>query len=133
MTLPRTGHRSQVVSLWVLFSDQSCSSFTKKYIDVEQNNFNSKFADDAKFGNSIVTDNDKMILQEDLRKISDWSEGWEMTLNVNKCYILQIGTRNQKFECEMNDMKFESVQCVKDLGITIASFQILSTMQRCRR
>ncbi len=53
----------------------------------KKNSFNSKFADDAKFGISIVTDRDCMSLQEDLRKISDWSEGWEMSLNVNKSHI----------------------------------------------
>ncbi len=40
-------------------------------IDFGLNNFVSKFADDAKTGNSIITDYDRMSLQEDLRKISD--------------------------------------------------------------
>ncbi len=39
----------------------------------------------------------------------------------NKCNILQVGTRNIKFEYEMNGAKLESVQCVKDLGVKIAS------------
>ncbi len=47
-------------------------------IDVRLNNFISKFADDTKIGNSIISDHDRMSLQEDLRKISDWSERWEM-------------------------------------------------------
>ncbi len=38
-------------------------------IDVGLNNFISKFADDTKIGNSIITDHDRMSLQEDLRKI----------------------------------------------------------------
>ncbi len=33
-------------------------------------------------------------LQEDLRKISDWSLKWEILLNINKCKLLQIGTKN---------------------------------------
>ncbi len=41
--------------------------------------------------------------------------------NINKCQILQVGTRNQKFEYVMNGVKLESVQCVKHLGVTIAS------------
>ncbi len=53
-------------------------------IDVGPNNFISKFADDTKIGNSIVTDHDRMSLQEDLRNISDWSQRWEMPFNVNK-------------------------------------------------
>ncbi len=93
----------------------------------------SKFADDTKLGNSVITDRDRMSLQEDLRRISEWSQRWEMPFNVNKCQILQVGTRNQNFEYEMNDTKLESVQCVRDLGVTIASSQILPAMQRCRR
>ncbi len=41
-------------------------------IDVGLNNYISKFAADTKIGNSIITDHDRMSLQEDLRKISDW-------------------------------------------------------------
>ncbi len=40
-------------------------------IDVGLNNFISKFADDTKIGNSIITDHDRLSLQEDLRMISD--------------------------------------------------------------
>ncbi len=43
-------------------------------IDVGLNNFISKFADDTKLGNSVITDCDRMSLQEDLRKISEWSQ-----------------------------------------------------------
>ncbi len=62
------------------------------YIDVELNNFAFKFADDTKIGNSIITDHDRMSLQ-DLRKISDWSQRWEMPFAVSKCHILQEGTK----------------------------------------
>ncbi len=89
-------------------------------IDVELNNFVSNFADDTKLGNSVITDRDRMSLQEDLRKISEWSKRWEMPFNVNKCQILQVGKRNQKFEYERNDPKLDSIQSVKDVGVTIA-------------
>ncbi len=71
--------------------------------------------------NTIVDDRDRLNLQEDLRKISQRSERWEMPFNVNKCHILHVGRRNQKFDYEMNGVKLESVQCVKDLGVSIAS------------
>ncbi len=44
-----------------------------------------------------------------------------MPFNVSKCHILQEGTRNQNYECEMSGVKLESAQCVKDLGVTVAS------------
>ncbi len=42
-------------------------------------------------------------------------------MNDNKRHIFIIGARIQKFEYEMNGIKLRSVQCVKDLGITIPS------------
>ncbi len=94
------------------------------------NNFISKFADDMKIGNSIVDECDRLSLQEDLRIISQWSEKWEMPFNVNKCHILHVGTKKQKFDYEMDGIKLDSVQCVKDLGVLIASN--LKFSQQCK-
>ncbi len=44
-----------------------------------------------------------------------------MPFNVKKCHILQVGTRNLKHDYEMSGEKLESIQCAKDLGVTIAS------------
>ncbi len=55
-------------------------------IDVGLNNFISMFANNTKISNLIITNHDKMSLQEDLRKISDWSKRWEcllMSTNAN--------------------------------------------------
>ncbi len=99
-------------------------------IDVGLNNFISKFADDSKIGNSLINNHDRMSLQEDLRKISEWSKRWEMPFNVIKCHNLQEDTRNRKkkkTEHEMNETKLESVQSFKDLGVTVASSLKLSS------
>ncbi len=45
----------------------------------------------------------------------------EMPFNANKCYILHVGIRNQNFGYDMNGVKFDSLQCVKDLDVSIAS------------
>ncbi len=55
---------------------------------------------DTKIGNSAISDSDMQSLQEDLRKISAW---WEMPFITNKCHILQVGTRNQKYEYIRNE------------------------------
>ncbi len=99
-------------------------------IDVGLNNFISKFAYDTKIGNSIITDHNRMSLQGDLRTISEWSQKWEIPFNVTKCHVLEVGTRNQKFDNEMNGTKIESVQCVKDLGVPIVS--ILNFFKQCK-
>ncbi len=53
-----------------------------------------------------------------------------MPFNVNKCHVLHVGTRNQKFDYEMNGVKLDSVQCVNDLGVSIASN--LKLCQQCK-
>ncbi len=53
-----------------------------------------------------------------------------MPFNVNKCHILHVGTRNRKFDYEMNGVKLDSVQCVKDLGVSTASN--LKFSQQCK-
>ena len=56
-----------------------------------------------------------------MRKISDWAEKWEMPFNINKSKIIHVGTRNQKFDYELCGTQIESVQSVKDLGVTVES------------
>ncbi len=99
-------------------------------IDLGLNNFIAKFADDTKIGNSVISNCDRQSLQEDLRKISAWSDSWEMPFNVNKFHILQVGTRNNKYAYEMGGVKLKSVHCVKDLGVTITSN--LKFSQHCK-
>ncbi len=53
-----------------------------------------------------------------------------MPFNVKKCHILQVGTRNLKYDYEMSGDKLEGVHCVKDLGVTITSN--LKFSQECK-
>ncbi len=129
MALPGIGHQSRVACHRAVLGPVLLIIYIND-IDVGLNNFISKFAEDTKIGNSIVDDRNRLNLQEDLRKISQWSERWEMPFNVNKCHILHVGTRNQKFDYEMNDLQLDSVQCVKDLGVSIASN--LKFSQQCK-
>ncbi len=62
-----------------------------------------------------------LSLQEDLHKISVWSDRWEMPFNVDKRQDLQVETRNKKFDYAMRGVKLKSVECVKDLGVKIES------------
>ncbi len=63
-------------------------------IDIRLINFIAKFTDDMKTANVIITDCNRMSLQEDLRKISEWPERWEMPFHVNKYHISHVGTKN---------------------------------------
>ncbi len=78
--------------------------------DLGLNNFISKFADDIKIGNTALTELERLSLQEDLHKPSDWSKKWEMPFNINKCQILHNGSKNRKMDYEMCGVKIKSVQ-----------------------
>ncbi len=98
-------------------------------LDARLNNRISKFADDTKIGNSVLTDEDRQSLHEDLHKISIWSDRWEMSFNVDKCQVFQVGTRNKKLDFELRGVKLKSVQCTKDQVVKIASN--LNFSQQC--
>ncbi len=53
-----------------------------------------------------------------------------MSFNVKKHHILEVGTRNLKYDYEMSGEKLESVHCVKDLAVTITSN--LKFSQQCK-
>ncbi len=53
-----------------------------------------------------------------------------MRFHINKCHILQVGTRNKEFENEIISTKLESVKCVKALGFSIAFS--LKFSQQCK-
>ena len=90
-------------------------------LDIGINNIISKFADDTKIGNAIITEEDRAILQNDLHKISEWSTKWQMPFNVNKCQMLQIGSLNKKYCYSMMGQNIKTTPTVKDLGVTISA------------
>ena len=107
-------------------------------IDVGLNNFISKFADDTKIGNAILTEEDKNSLQNDLNKIIAWSEKWQMPFNVNKCQVLQCGSKNKGYDYEMQGHAINKSSVVKDLGILISddlklSSQCISAANKANR
>ncbi len=53
-----------------------------------------------------------------------------MPVNIKKCHVLEVGTRNLKYDYEMGGEKIKSVHCVKDLGVTIMLNLKLS--QQCK-
>ncbi len=56
-----------------------------------------KFAGDKKIRNSVILDNDRQNLQEDLNKVSAWSDKWELPLTTTNAIF-------SKWEQETTDM-----------------------------
>ena len=55
----------------------------------------SKFADDTKMGINADSDAAVKQLQEDQRKVGEWSKKWQMLFNLDKCKIMHIVTRTK--------------------------------------
>ena len=53
-----------------------------------------KFADDTKDFGSINHADDSIKLQEDLNKLFNWSQDWQMKFNVDKCKVMHLGRKN---------------------------------------
>ncbi len=70
-------------------------------VDDESNNRINKFVDDTQIGNSLLIDEDRQSLQEDVHKISAWSYRWEMPFNLDKCQVLKAGTSWFLAQCSL--------------------------------
>ena len=49
------------------------------------------FADDVKIFRRVMCSEDRDSLQEDLRKLGEWSSKWLLTFNKVKCKVMHIG------------------------------------------
>ena len=81
----------------------------------------SKFADDTKLGMNVAEEGNVARLQEDLRKIGEWSDTWQMPFNVSKCKVMHIGHRNPQSVYTLQGARLEMTDREKDLGVTITS------------
>ena len=51
------------------------------------------FADDSKLFRSVKNRSDRMVLQNDLLKLQQWSNAWLLKFNEKKCKVMHIGSR----------------------------------------
>ena len=77
------------------------------------------FADDAKLFRGIRSPEDRMLLQDDLNRLVEWSQRWQMGFNESKCKVLHLGSSNPGYEYSMKNTSLESITDEKDLGVTI--------------
>ena len=78
-----------------------------------------KFADDTKVFRVIKSDEDKTALQNDINKIKDWSDQWQMSFNAEKCHVMNIGSQNTVNTYKMGEHQMNSTKSERDLGVII--------------
>ena len=87
-----------------------------------------KFADDTKlFQHGYMVDTRGM--QEDLDRLVEWADKWQMEFNVSKYKVMHVGKRNRRQSCCMDNIGLKPVEVQKDLGIMITSD--LKCSQQC--
>ena len=81
----------------------------------------SKFADDTKIANRVISLSQQQELQNDLNTLGEWAVNSQMFFNVDKCKVLHIGNRNVQANYTMNGKQLAKVEQEKDLGVVISS------------
>ena len=80
-----------------------------------------KFADDTKVYRKIKSDADRQHLQDDLNKLIEWSEKWQMLFNFGKCKCLHTRHGNEDAQYTMGGTVLNTTLKEKDLGLTISA------------
>ena len=82
------------------------------------------FADDTIAYVAVCSDDDSAQLQQDLNKLADWEEKWQMKFHPEKCQVIRV-TRNRVHKIEstytLHGHKLEVVDAAKYLGITVTA------------
>ena len=79
----------------------------------------SKFADDTKLCREINKWEDAEILRNDLQRLYQWSLDWQMLFNTDKCSVLHMGKKNEKFQYELGGMSIRDSEEERDLGVIV--------------
>jgi len=67
----------------------------------------------------IRSHEDCLQLQDDLNRLVDWSQKWQMKFIEAKCNVLHLCPTNPCYEYSMGNTSLEAIKGQKDLGDTI--------------
>ena len=78
-----------------------------------------KFTDDTILCHSSRHPDEVLELQEDLNRLVDWENTWQMNFNIDKCAVMHIGQNNIQHNYTMANQQLVATEEQRDLGITI--------------
>ena len=73
----------------------------------------SKFADDTTLCHSSRHPDEVLELQEDVNRLVDWTNTWQMNFNIDRCAVMHISHNNIQHK------------------YTMASQQLIATVEQC--
>jgi hypothetical protein len=85
-------------------------------IDLGLKNRIVKFADDTKVLGKVGTEKEIVSLRNDLQRLFDWSETWQMKFNIDKCKVIHGENKNKRAKYTIEGKELASTEDEKDLG-----------------
>ena len=79
----------------------------------------SKFAVDTKLCHRARNPYHIMELQEDINKLVELANKWQMSFNIDKCSVMHIGHNNMQWSYNMSNQQLSTTDQQHDLGIII--------------
>ncbi len=81
------------------------------------------FADDCLLYRAINSQQDQVILQNDLTKLEQWGKAWGMQFNAKKCNLLRLSRERNPITqmYTLGNHVLEEVESAKYLGLTISN------------
>ncbi len=86
-------------------------------------------ADDTKIANYVVSNEQVIEIQNNLNKLSECGQAWQMNYNTDKCKVFHIGYQNTKTNYTLDGTQFKKADSEVDLGVTRSSN--LKPSQQC--
>ena len=79
------------------------------------------FADDCALYRQINSNEDQIILQEDLNRLQEWERTWLMEFHPTKCQVIRITNRRKPFNSNyfIHNIQLSTCDSAKYLGLSI--------------
>jgi len=59
-------------------------------------------------------------MQDDLDRLMEWADKWQMKFNVSKCKVMHVGLTNPRFLYTMRGKRLQIVEVEKNLAQTLS-------------
>ena len=60
-------------------------------------------------------------MQIDIGAIIAWAKIWQLSISINKTYLLHIGAKNPRHVYNINSQNIVAMETVKDFGVHVTS------------
>ena len=89
--------------------------------NISEESYMNMFADDAKIHRTVKKEGCCKKLQDDLDKLHDWSEKWQVEFNADKCHVINFGKSDKRpsYEYKLGSKILKESEKERDLGVII--------------